>query len=393
MDIVKRNGTTEPLKLEKISSRIKKLTYGLNERVDPDIVSTKVVSGLYDGVSSTELDQLSAETAASMVTVHPDFGKLAARIAITALYKNVEKDFSVIAKKLYEYINPKTGEKAGMISDEVYDVIVKHSQELDGMIVHDRDFNFDYFGFMTLRKSYLLKINGEAAETPQHLYMRVAVGIWRDNLEMVQKTYDMLSQGLFTHATPTLFNASTNRPQLSSCFLLDIDDDSIPGIYKTLSDCALISQSAGGIGINIHKIRAKGSYIKGTNGYSNGIIPMLKVFNETARYVDQCFVPETPVSTENGNIPISQIAPGDRVFTTSGYEMVSNVKEFDAENRTIYNLSDGEASVSVTEEHPFLCVRTDDNDIDLIRQKIKSGTLQLEWVEAKNLGPEYMVVK
>jgi ribonucleoside-diphosphate reductase alpha chain len=287
MDIVKRNGSSEPLKLEKISSRIKKLTYGLNERVDPDIVSTKVVSGLYDGVSSAELDQLSAETAASMVTVHPDFGKLAARIAITALYKNVEKDFSVIAKKLYDYINPKTGDKAGMISDEVYAVIQKYSQELDAMIVHDRDFNFDYFGFMTLRKSYLLKIDNESAETPQHLYMRVAVGIWRDNLDMVQKTYDMLSQGLFTHATPTLFNASTNRPQLSSCFLLDIDEDSIPGIYKTLSDCALISQSAGGIGINIHKIRAKGSYIKGTNGYSNGIIPMLKVFNETARYVDQ----------------------------------------------------------------------------------------------------------
>ena len=287
MDIIKRNGSREPLKLEKISSRIKKLTYGLNERVDPDKVSTKVVSGLYDGVSSTELDQLSAETAASMVTVHPDFGKLAARIAITALYKDVEKDFSVIAKKLYEYINPKTGDKAGMISDEVYSVIQKYSQELDAKIVHDRDFNFDYFGFMTLRKSYLLKIDSQAAETPQHLYMRVAVGIWRDNLDMVQKTYDMLSQGLFTHATPTLFNASTNRPQLSSCFLLDIDDDSIPGIYKTLSDCALISQSAGGIGINIHKIRAKGSYIKGTNGHSNGIIPMLKVFNETARYVDQ----------------------------------------------------------------------------------------------------------
>ena len=393
MDIVKRNGSSEPLKLEKISSRIKKLTYGLNERVDPDIVSTKVVSGLYDGVSSAELDQLSAETAASMVTVHPDFGKLAARIAITALYKNVEKDFSVIAKKLYDYINPKTGDKAGMISDEVYAVIQKYSQELDAMIVHDRDFNFDYFGFMTLRKSYLLKIDSQAAETPQHLYMRVAVGIWRDNLDMVQKTYDMLSQGLFTHATPTLFNASTNRPQLSSCFLLDIDDDSIPGIYKTLSDCALISQSAGGIGINIHKIRAKGSYIKGTNGHSNGIIPMLRVFNETARYVDQCFVPETPVSTDGGTILISNIKPGDKVLTTSGYETVSNVKEFDVENRTIYNLSDGEASVSVTEEHPFLCVRTDDNDIDLIRQKIKSGTLQLEWVEAKNLGPEYMVVK
>ena len=287
MDIVKRNGTREPLKLEKISARIKKLTYGLNERVDPDVVSAKVASGLYDGVSSTELDQLSSETAASMVTSHPDYGKLAARIGITALYKDVEKDFSIVAKKLYDYINPKTGQPAGMISDEVYSVISNYSQELDAMIVHDRDFNFDYFGFKTLEKSYLLKINGRPAETPQHLYMRVAVGIWRDNLEMVQKTYDMLSQGLFTHATPTLFNAGTTRPQLSSCFLLDIDDDSIPGIYKTLSDCALISQSAGGIGVNIHKIRAKGSYIKGTNGYSNGIIPMLRVFNETARYVDQ----------------------------------------------------------------------------------------------------------
>jgi len=287
MDILKRNGTKEPLKLEKIGSRIKKLTYGLHDMVDPDLVSTKVASGLYDGVSSAELDQLSAETSASMITTHPDYGKLAARIAITALYKDVEKDFSRVATKLYEYINPKTGEKSGMISDEVYSVIQNHADELDGMIVHDRDFNFDYFGFMTLRKSYLLKIDNKPAETPQHLYMRVAVGIWRDNLEMVQKTYDMLSQGLFTHATPTLFNAGTNRPQLSSCFLLDIDDDSIPGIYKTLSDCAKISQSAGGIGINIHKIRAKGSYIKGTNGHSNGIIPMLRVFNETARYVDQ----------------------------------------------------------------------------------------------------------
>jgi len=393
MDILKRNGAKEPLKLEKIGSRIKKLTYGLHDMVDPDLVSTKVVSGLYDGVSSTELDQLSSETSASMITTHPDYGKLAARIAITALYKDVEKDFSRVATKLYEYINPKTGEKSGMISDEVYSVIQNHADELDGMIVHDRDFNFDYFGFMTLKKSYLLKIDSKAAETPQHLYMRVAVGIWRDNLEMVQKTYDMLSQGLFTHATPTLFNAGTNRPQLSSCFLLDIDDDSIPGIYKTLSDCAKISQSAGGIGINIHKIRAKGSYIKGTNGHSNGIIPMLRVFNETARYVDQCFVPETPISTDGGTILISNIKPGDKVLTSSGYETVSNVKEFDAENRTIYNLSNGEASVSVTEEHPFLCVRTDEDDVDLIKQKIKSGTLQLEWVEAKNLGPEYMVVK
>jgi ribonucleoside-diphosphate reductase alpha chain len=288
MEVVKRDGTREYVKFEKISSRIKKQTYGLNEDyVDYFEVSKKVIAGLYDGVTTEELDRLAAETSASLVTNHPDYSTLAARIAITSLYKRVDKRFTATADKLYHYINPKTGEKAGMISDEVYKVIVQHGKELDAMVVHDRDFNFDYFGFKTLEKSYLLKMFGEVAETPQHLYMRVAVGIWLDNLEMVQKTYDMLSQGLFTHATPTLFNAGTKRPQLSSCFLLDIDDDSIPGIYKTLSDCAVISQNAGGIGVNIHKIRAKGAYIKGTNGSSNGIIPMLKVFNETARYVDQ----------------------------------------------------------------------------------------------------------
>ena len=288
MNVVKRDGTVEQVKFDKISSRIRKQTYALNEDyVDYFQVAQKVISGLYDGVTSTELDQLSAETAASMITTHPDYGKLAARIIITSLYKGVAKEFSVVAKQLHEYINPVNNEPAGLISDEVYAVIEKHATELNAMIVHDRDFNFDYFGYKTLEKSYLLKRNNKPAETPQQMYMRVSVGIWRDNLEMVQKTYDMLSQGLFTHATPTLFNSGTKRPQMSSCFLLDIDDDSIPGIYKTLSDCAKISQSAGGIGINIHKIRAKGSYIKGTNGWSSGIVPMLRVFNETARYVDQ----------------------------------------------------------------------------------------------------------
>ena len=288
MNVVKRDGTVEQVKFDKISSRIRKLTYALNEDyVDYFQVAQKVISGLYDGVTSTELDQLSAETAASMITTHPDYGKLAARIIITSLYKDVAKEFSVVAKQLYSYINPVTNEPAGLISDDVYAVIEKHATQLNAMIVHDRDFNFDYFGYKTLEKSYLLKRNNKPAETPQQMYMRVSVGIWRDNLEMVQKTYDLLSQGLFTHATPTLFNSGTKRPQMSSCFLLDIDDDSIPGIYKTLSDCAKISQSAGGIGINIHKIRAKGSYIKGTNGWSSGIVPMLRVFNETARYVDQ----------------------------------------------------------------------------------------------------------
>lgn len=288
MEVIKRDGIREPVKFDKISARIKKQTYGLNEPfVDYIEVSKKVISGLYDGVTTSELDSLAAETAASMITIHPDYSILASRIAITSLYKTVDKQFSKVAERLYDYINPKTGERAGMISDEVMEIIKKNANKLDAMIVSDRDFNFDYFGFKTLEKGYLLKIDKAIAETPQHMYMRVAVGIWKDNLEMVQKTYDMMSEGLFTHATPTLFNSGTKRPQMSSCFLVDVDDDSIPGIYKTLADCAVISQNAGGIGINIHKIRSKGSYIKGTNGTSNGIVPMLKVFNETARYVDQ----------------------------------------------------------------------------------------------------------
>lgn len=392
MDVIKRDGSKEPVRFDKISSRIKKQTYGLSELVDSDEVARKVISGIYDGVESEVLDKLSAETAAALIPVHPDYSILAARLAITALYKRVPKDFSTVIDSLHDYVNPRTGEACGMISDTVYNTIKKNATELNAMIVHDRDFNIDYFGYKTLERAYLLKINGLPAETPQQMYMRVSVGIWGDNLEMVQKTYEMMSQGLFTHATPTLFNSGTNKPQLSSCFLLDIED-SIEGIYKTLSDCAYISQNAGGIGLNIHKVRAKGSYIKGTNGTSNGIIPMLKVFNETARYVDQCFVPDTLINTENGLTNICDITPGDKVLTTSGYESVLDVKEFDSSDKTLYNLSDGENHVLVTEEHPFLCVKTDDSDIDLIREKIKAGILHLEWVNAKDLSSDYMVVK
>jgi ribonucleoside-diphosphate reductase alpha chain len=288
MRVLKRNGSYEPVRFDKITSRIKKQTYDLDrDYVEAMEVSQKVIAGLYDGVTSKELDRLAAETAASLTRIHPDYSLLAARLAVTALKKETSKSFKETIDKLYHYVNEKTGENASLISDEVYNLVQEHSEKIEGMIVHDRDFNFDYFGFKTLERAYLLKVNGEIVETPQHMYMRVAIGIWGDNLKEVQKTYELLSTGYFTHATPTLFNAGTRKPQLSSCFLIDIDDDSIQGIYKTLSDCAAISQSAGGIGLNIHKIRAKGSYIKGTNGYSNGILPMLKVFNETARYVDQ----------------------------------------------------------------------------------------------------------
>jgi ribonucleoside-diphosphate reductase alpha chain len=288
MRIIKRDGTEETIKFDKISSRVKKQTYDLDtEYVDYLEVAQKVISGVYDGVTSKELDKLASETAAAMTRIHPDYSILASRIAISALKKETKKSFKETIEDLYSYIDPKTGLNAGMISDEVYEVVQKNHKKIESMIIHDRDYDFEYFGFKTLERAYLLRMNNQITETPQHMYMRVAIGIWGDNFKEVQKTYDLLSEGYFTHATPTLFNAGTKKPQMSSCFLLDIDSDSIEGIYKTLSDCALISQTAGGIGVNIHKIRSKGSYIKGTNGFSNGIVPMLKVFNETARYVDQ----------------------------------------------------------------------------------------------------------
>lgn len=288
MKVIKRDGHSETLKLDKIAHRIKKQTYGLNtEYVDALEVATKVVSGIYDGISTHELDLLASETAAALTYIHPDYSILAARIAITRLHKTTNKLFSDTIENLYNYIDPKTGNRAGIISDETYGVVMKYKNVLNEAIIHDRDLNFDYFGFKTLEKSYLLKINGAPAETPQHMYMRVAVGIWGTDIPNVIKTYDMLTRRKMTHATPTLFNSGTKRPQLSSCFLLTMQEDSISGIYKTLSDVAAISQNAGGIGISISNIRATGSYIKGTNGTSNGIIPMLRVYNETARYVDQ----------------------------------------------------------------------------------------------------------
>ena len=288
MFVVKRDGSREAVRFDKISNRIRKVTYGLNQDfVDALEISQKVIGGIYDGISTWELDNLAAETAASLIPKHPDYSILASRIAVSRLHKTTKKKFSETVQDLYSYIDPETGKEAALISDETYEVVMKYKDKLDSAVIHDRDFNFEYFGFKTLEKSYLLKMLGKPAETPQHMYMRVAVGIWGDNIKNAIKTYELLSTHMMTHATPTLFNAGTKKPQLSSCFLLSMSDDSIPGIYKTLSDVALISQNAGGIGLSIHNVRATGSYIRGTNGKSNGIVPMLKVFNETARYVDQ----------------------------------------------------------------------------------------------------------
>ncbi len=288
MLVVKRDGRRESVKFDKITARIEKLCYGLDTRyVNPVDIAKKVIAGIYDGVTTVELDNLAAETAASLTTTHPDYARLAARIAISNLHKTTSKSFSNTMKRLYTYIDPKTGENAALISKEAYAVIKKHAALLDSTIIYDRDFSYDYFGFRTLERSYLMKLDGKVVERPQHMLMRVAVGIHMDDIDSVIETYNLLSEKWFTHATPTLFNAATPKPQMSSCFLLTMKEDSIDGIYDTLKQCAKISQSAGGIGLSIHNIRATGSYIKGTNGVSNGIVPMLRNFDMTARYVDQ----------------------------------------------------------------------------------------------------------
>ncbi len=288
MFVIKRDGREEAVKFDKITARIQKLSYGLDQSlVDATKVAIRVIEGVYNRVTTTELDNLAAEVAASMTTTHPDYAILAARIAVSNLHKNTEKSFSRVMKNLYEYLDPKTGAKASLLADDVYEIISTNAQLLDSTIIYDRDFGYDYFGFKTLERSYLLKLNGQVAERPQHMLMRVAIGIHKDDIQSAIKTYNQISERWYTHATPTLFNAGTPKPQMSSCFLLTMKEDSIDGIYDTLKNCAKISQSAGGIGLSLHNIRATGSYIKGTNGTSNGIIPMLRVFNDTARYVDQ----------------------------------------------------------------------------------------------------------
>ncbi|KAK2972578.1 hypothetical protein RJ640_020131 [Escallonia rubra] len=288
MYVIKRNGRQEPVHFDKITARLKKLSYGLSaEHCDPVLVAQKVCAGVYKGVTTTQLDELAAETAAAMTTHHPDYALLAARIAVSNLHKKTKKLFSETIRVMYCYYNKRSGQKASLVADDVYEIVMKNAARLDSEIIYDRDFDYDFFGFKTLERSYLLKVDGEVVERPQHMLMRVAVGIHKDDIDSAITTYHRMSQRWFTHASPTLFNAGTPRPQLSSCFLVCMKDDSIDGIYDTLKECAVISKSAGGIGVSAHNIRATGSYIRGTNGNSNGIVPMLRVYNDTARYVDQ----------------------------------------------------------------------------------------------------------
>jgi len=288
MYVYTRSGEKEPIKFDKITQRIEQLCFGLDEKfIDPSVITKKVVEGIFDGITTTEMDQLAAETAAYLSTQHPDYATLAGRIAVSNLHKETKGCFSENIKMLYQYVSPTTGEHGPLVCKELHDLVIENATFLDKAIVDERDFSYDYFGFKTLERSYLLRKDGKVVERPGQMLLRVSLGLHLDDLAAALETYNLMSRKLFTHASPTLFNAGTNKPQLSSCFLLTMKDDSIEGIYNTLRDTALISQSAGGIGLSIHNIRAKGSFIKGTNGTSNGIVPMLKVFNDTARYVDQ----------------------------------------------------------------------------------------------------------
>jgi ribonucleoside-diphosphate reductase alpha chain len=288
MFVQTRSGKREPVQFDKITHRISQLTYGLDQKyVDSMQVAKRTINGLFDGITTEELDNLSAEVSAYMTSVHPDYARLAGRIAVANLHRSTSDSFIDTFEKLYGYKNEFTGEHQPLISEEIFGFANQHKDRIMKEIAYSRDFEFDYFGYKTLEKSYLLKVNGKIVERPQHLFMRVALGVQIGNIEEAIKTYHLISEGWFTHASPTLFNAGTNKAQMSSCFLVSMKDDSIDGIYETLKQCALISQSAGGIGLSIHNIRAKGSFIKGTNGTSNGIVPMLRVFNDTARYVDQ----------------------------------------------------------------------------------------------------------
>lgn len=394
--VIKRNGKKEPVMLDKILDRITQQTYGLDQKwIVPFEVAQKVIEGIMPDIQTSVLDQLAMETAASLTTKHPDYSTLAARLAITALHKETKKSFSETVSDLYKYIDPKTKKHSPIVSEQFYKLVLKHADELDSAIVHSRDHNFDYFGFKTLEKSYLLKINGKVSERPQYMYMRTALQICGEDIEGAIETYKLLSEGYYTHATPTLFNSGTGRPQLSSCFLLDVENDSIEGIFNTLKESAQISKNAGGIGISFTKVRAKGTYIAGTNGTSNGIIPFLKIYNETARAVDQCFTPDSKVITDNGLVNINEINEGDSVLTSNGkFNKVIKRKEFTKDDEFVV-IKTRSGLNKVTKEHQILVIRNLPSNIEdsSIILGIKNGVYNIEWVSANELLKSDKIVK
>ena len=396
MLVKKRNGNMEVIAFDKILRRIKTIGTEVGIKINYTTLAMKVIDQLYNGISTTQIDELSAQQCASLASTHPDYNVLASRITISNHHKNTVGSFSQVMKQLYEY-KDKHDQQSPLVSHELYDVVQKHGDELESMLDYERDYLIDYFGFKTLERAYLMKINKETVERPQHMWLRVAVGIHGDNLEKVKETYDCMSQKYFTHATPTLFNAGTPHPQLSSCYLLSMENDSIEGIYNTLKDCALISKWAGGIGLHIHNVRASGSHIRGTNGASNGIVPMLRVFNNTARYVDQCVLPETIIYTTQGPIQIQHCIMNEtEIYNLQGdVEVIQNVLEhpYDGEVLEIETMHSIHP-LTITPEHPVFVLRGQKKGLNykVIKNRLEKNICVLEWIDAKDIDIDDMVV-
>ena len=396
MNVTKRNGQLEIVSFDKILQRIKRIGKQLDIKLNFTTLAMKVIDQLYDGISTTKIDELTAEQCASMASIHYDYNTLAGRIIVSNHQKNTSDSFSEVMTKLY-HCKDKNGNASPLVSDELMEVIREHGTYIDTLCDYSRDFLIDYFGFKTLDRAYLMRLDDKAVERPQHMWMRVAIGIHGSNLEDVTQTYDMMSQKYFTHATPTLFNAGTPRPQLSSCYLLSMESDSIDGIYNTLKDCALISKMAGGIGLHIHNVRATGSRIRGTNGTSNGIVPMLRVFNNTAKYVDQCIHPETIIYTNNGPMQIQNCTSGETsIFNLLGKtEIIQNVLEhsYDGEILEIENMH-SLFPLMVTPMHPLYVLRGQKKGLNytVIKNRLDKKICDFEWIEAKDLTTDDMVI-
>ena len=391
LKVIKRDGREEEVSFDKVLRRMKALSENLD--VNPFVIAQKTCNRIYNRIPTYELDILSSEICASMITHHPDYKKLASRITMSNIEKNTSPSFSETIQILYDNKNIK-GERSSLISEELYNIVQKHKTKLNNIIKHKRDNKIDYFGLKTLEKSYLFKVNGKIIERPQYLYMRVALGIHGDNIKDVIKTYDALSEQYFSHATPTYFNAGTKRPQMSSCFLVGMKEDSIRGIYDTLGDCAEISKWAGGIGLHISNIRGKNSIINGTNGISNGVIPMLRVFNNTARYVDQCVKPETYIYTSEGPKQIQNCEIGKtQIYTLNGLENIENILEhsYSGKMMKIYNEHSIEP-MEITLEHPVYCIKDNNISNNEILNQLRNGQLNPEWIEVKDLRKNDLVV-
>jgi len=397
MKVVKRNGDQEDVSFDKVLHRIQTAAEGLN--VDAALIAQRTVLRIHDGIKTTELDELAAQLAMSLVTTNLDYGTLAARIAITNHHRNTDLKFTDVVAKLYNQTNKKTGETVHIVSEKLVQLCEKYGDRINEKLVDDRNFLYDYFGFKTLEKQhYLLRdTHGNTLERPQHLFMRVALALWGAiDIDQAFETYDLLSQKYFIHATPTNFNAGTPTQQLSSCFLQAMKSDSINGIYDTLKDCAIISKHSGGIGLHIHNIRAKGSLIKGTNGTSNGIVPMLRNFNDTARYVDQCFTPDTLVYTENGPKLIEDVNVTDKILTSEGiYHRVKMPIRHEYNGKMLeIQIKNSIYPIRVTPEHQILSLQNQVKGLnfDVIRNRLNKSLAKPEFVDVKDLKEADFVV-